>query len=274
MEPVETFVKNKPTQRDDQESEMRVSGKRATGTRPSSGSGSHSGRVHQEIEWQYEAPHGLGRIEAWLAGRLPGGSAVTHDGFEDLTDTYYDTEDWHLRHAGYALRTRRETQSGKFEATVKSLAPGGGEAGNLRRWREISEPLESSEGEVFSALPGPVGERLGTLVGSCGLRPLFEVRTRRRNFGLVFGTDRIGEVVLDRSEIPLGAGVETVRLVRVEIEADASAVIVDPRLERFARTIEEALGLHPAATSKYDVGLAAIGQNQGDERAGEGLEEE
>ena len=58
---------------------------------------------------------------------------------KELTDTYYDTEDWRFYRAGYALRVRRDGK--RVEATMKSLAPP--EDGGLKRRREISEPLRS-----------------------------------------------------------------------------------------------------------------------------------
>jgi hypothetical protein len=157
------------------------------------------------------------------------------------------------------------------------LVSAGGTVSNLRKWREISEPLKSDKLNALSIAPGPVGVRLRTLIGSREVRRIFEVRTRRQTFDLVLegqqlvepekvptggstGVVRVGEVALDRSEIPLGAGTEPARLVRVEVEVDASATTASPELEDFVKEMEEALGLRPTMTSKYETGLFATGQ--------------
>ncbi len=108
------------------------------------------GTDHQEIEWQYEAPGGFERVEEWLTGRGPGefGLGVIRGPFEELIDTYYDTEDWRLYRACYALRVRREASGEGSEATMKSLVPA---TDNLHRRREISEPLEGDKVEALDA---------------------------------------------------------------------------------------------------------------------------
>ena len=226
----------------------------------------------QEIEWQYEAPYGLEKVEEWLGGRDPGrfGLAVLGGSFKELKDTYYDTEDWRLYHSGWALRVRREALDEYFEATMKSLGPA---EGNLHRRRETSEPLKSSEVDALREAPGSVGVRLRALLGPRGLRRIFEVRTRRRIFALLLDeqeadkaqtagptdTFRIGEVVLDSSEIPAGDG--SVILSRVEVEVDASATIAISKLGDFVAAMEETLGLRPTAISKYEAGLSATGHS-------------
>ncbi len=253
------------------------------GTGPPSRARRSAGTDHQEIEWQFDAPDGLEKVEEWLGGRGDGseepGVFVAGGSTKELVDTYYDTGDWRLYRAGYALRVRKT--GGRSEATMKALSPGG--EGAIRRRREISEPLR---GDGVDALlskkrPGPVGERLKALAGARKLSPLFEVRTRRRTFDLLEerpgGADgspdeivqdasgnirrkgsRAGEVTLDESEIP--AEDEVSRLSRVEVEAEASAG-GSPGLERFVEVMEGALHLRPAETSKYEAGLRAAGRS-------------
>ena len=221
----------------------------------------------QEIEWQYDAPHGIEEVAEWLDG-LEGeseesGLAVLKSYPKEIADTYYDTEDWRLYRAGYALRIRREDPNG-YEATMKTLASYD-DAGNLRGWHELSEPLKSVELDALSEAPGPVGERLGSLVDARALRPLFDVFTRRQTFGLVAsGSVQIGEVALDRSEILLGE--ELARLARVEVEVDPSVATIPPELEAFVKTIEETLRLRPTTISKYEAGLYAFGLWPDDEK--------
>lgn len=244
---------------------------------------------HQEIEWQYDAPRGLRKVEEWLDGHDPEGSglAILRGSSKQLTDTYYDTEGWWLYRAGYALRIRWEASGKGTEVTMKSIASG---AGNLHRRREISESLAGDGLDALQKARGPVGIRLKALAGPRKMRPIFEVRTRRRTFELLLDgqpTDsekarvggsanvvRVGEVALDDSEVPLGDG--STHLARVEVEVNASAGIVPPQLEDFVKEMEAALGLRPVVISKYEAGLFATGQDPKDgEGAGDkGLEKE
>jgi CHAD domain-containing protein len=211
---------------------------------------------------------------------------------EDLVDGYYDTEDWRLYRAGYALRIRQK--GGWSEATMKSLAPS---EGGLRRRREISEPLKDAKIGTLRAARGPVTERLRLLVGEREVGQIFEVRNNRKTFALNLadeeggvtagaagsaaagkitedasgqlreasgggggGNDtRIGEVVLDSAEIPLGDGEHDLAgLTRVEVEV-AAEVALDPRVQGFIRQMESSLGLRRARISKYEAGLFATG---------------
>lgn len=232
--------------------------------------GAKGGGESQEIEWQYDVPGELEKIEEWLGSRDPArfGLKVLRGSFKELTDTYYDAaEDWHLFRAGYALRIRRKEGSGS-EATMKSLISAA--EGNLHRRREVSEPFEGDEMDKLLKAPGPVGKRLRALLGPRKIRPIFEIHTRRQTFDLVLDKQpeekgqtyesaaRVGEVALDDSEIPLGG--RSVRLTRVEVELDTSTTAAPSKLEGFVKAMENALGLRPAMISKYETGLSVTGQ--------------
>jgi triphosphatase len=250
-----------------------------------------TGTDQQEVEWQFDSAD-LAPIERWLKSNHEDLGIFVESGEEKkLTDVYYDTADWKLYGAGYALRIRRLGPR-RSEATLKSLASAA-TGHNARRRREISEPLR---GEVPGALLskkrlGLVGECIKALVGSRELRPLFEIHTRRRAFdlfevetGSVYGSvesqddgllgetvqdtagnirwegvgSRVGEAALDETEIPLGD--EPVRFARVEVEAEVSGAEASLELlKEFAETIEKACGLRPATASKYELGLRAKG---------------
>src|SRR5919199_3553759 len=143
-----------------------------------------TGTDHHEVEWQFDGAD-LGSVEDWLGeGHEDLGIFVEPGEEKELTDVYYDTADWRLYRAGYALRIR-SLNPRRSEATIKCLVSAAS-GDNARRRHEISEPLR---GEDPSALlskkrPGLVGERFKALVGPRELRPLFEVRTRRRTFEL------------------------------------------------------------------------------------------
>ena len=217
---------------------------------------------HQEIEWQFEAEE-LASVEDWL-GQYYSGSSDLHIAPEstvEITDTYYDTDDWRFYRAGYTLRVRNT--EGEVEATMKSLTPG---EGSLRRRREISEPLEDGKPATLRKARGAVGGRSRALVGGREMRPLFRLETRRQRFALLLGSDangnqedsRIGEISLDASEIPLGD--EQASLTRVEVEAAIGEAPI-PEVHGFVDEMQSALELAPAFTSKYEAGLYASGLN-------------
>lgn len=219
-----------------------------------------AGTDRQEIEWQYDAPGGLDRVEEWLADQdRESGLSISEGPSKELSDAYYDTRDRRLYSAGYGVRVRREGEEAS-EATIKTLTSAG--AGNLRSWREISEPLESEDPGTLLEAPGLVGEHLRTYADLRGLHVLFEVHTHRKTFDLISrDAGRVGEVVLDDSEIVSGG--EPIRLIRVEVEVSPSAATASPELKSFVEAMERALELRPARISKYEAGLSALGRGPG-----------
>src|SRR5215203_27391 len=147
-----------------------------------------SGTDHQEIEWQFDAGE-LESVEGWLGQHDSGSSGllVAPESTVEITDTYYDTDDWRFYRAGYALRVRNT--DGEVEATMKSLTPA---EGSLRRRREISESLENDRPATLKKAGGPVGERSRALVGSREVRPLFRLETRRQGFVLLLEDSTYG----------------------------------------------------------------------------------
>ena len=232
---------------------------------------------HQEIEWQFDVAE-VEPVESWLGHHFSGSDlVVAPDSTEEITDTYYDTEDWRFYRAGYALRVRKT--GGEVESTMKSLSPA---EGALRRRREISEPLKDDKPATLRKAPGPVGERSRALTGDHELRQMFKILTRRQKFALLLkdttdassngapgeangeanGGDqsgvRLGEVLIDDSEIPLDEEEEPTRLRRIEVEAGLGAAPT-PDLQGFVDEMQVALELSPTSTSKYEAGLYAAG---------------
>ena len=218
-------------------------------------------RDHQEVEWQFDADD-LGPVENWLKEH-PSGFSILPEATRELSDTYYDTEDWRFYRAGYALRVRRDGKG--VEATMKSLAPP--EDGGLKRRREFSESLKNGGLKTLTTARGPVGERLRLLAGMRDLRPLFEVRTRRKTFELRPGVPQgdirrtedavLAEVALDESEFS-GCG-RRVSLTRVEVEISDEGVGSYDEVAGFVDGMRRSLGLVPTETSKFEAGLSASG---------------
>ena len=171
-------------------------------------------RDHQEVEWQFDALD-VRPVSRWLQ-RDPQGQnpSVVSGKRRELSDGYFDTEDWRIYRAGYALRIRREGDEEGAEATMKLLVSKNGKKA-LKSRREISEPLGSASPEVLSDAPGPVGDRVRALTGPKALRALFDVQTSRTTHGLMLDGWRAGEISLDETAIPLEEEAEPVRLRRV-----------------------------------------------------------
>src|SRR5277367_3577854 len=96
----------------------------------------------REVEWQL-ASADLGSVRRWLAdhGTIDGLVLEPRSTLQ-IFDTYLDTEDWRIHRAGFALRIRSE--SGKSEATLKSLHSASAEVADRR---ELSETIDTPQSE-------------------------------------------------------------------------------------------------------------------------------
>jgi inorganic triphosphatase YgiF len=212
--------------------------------------GSQGGR---ELEWQLAATD-LGIVRRWLAEH------GTIDGFVleprptlQIADTYWDTDDWRIHRAGFALRVRSE--SGKSEATLKSLhSPSAG----LADRRELTETLEDSRSESIGQLTGPVGTRVRAVTGEHALRPLFEVRTTRQRQSIRKHDEAqsTGEIALDDTAIARPHGEPETRLQRVEVEVLGED---HKPMESLVKTLRGDCALEAAPDSKYSQGLKTAG---------------
>ena len=222
---------------------------------------------HTEQEWQFAASE-LGPARTWLA-------AQTHDPTErrctpqptlNVQDTYYDSPDWMIFRAGFALRVRRSREAdatdlaaGDAEITLKSLKRDSlnGENAGLARRTEFSEQVGQADLEQVLARGEGIGERIRQLVGSRPLTPLFHARTRRERQQLLEADSDLplAEVDLDETSIETPSG-QSRELKRVEVEcihADPGAL--GPWVER----LREAAQLQPVESSKFRAGLEAAG---------------
>jgi inorganic triphosphatase YgiF len=131
-----------------------------------------------------------------------------------------------------------------------------GPEGALRQRREISEPLKGNA-KTPKVTRGPVGERVRRLAGARELRPLFEVRTRRRIFEILANGDvpvrSDGEIALDGSEV---FGETPAHLSRIEVEIDSSASL-HAGVAEFIGEMRDGLGLRPTGLAKFELGLSA-----------------
>src|ERR1700730_17068787 len=128
----------------------------------------------REVEWQL-ASTDLASVRRWLDDHdTIDGLVLEPQSTLQIFDTYFDTDDWRIYRAGFALRIRSE--AGKSEVTLKSLRSNSAEKADRR---ELSETLASTESELIALSTGPVGVRVQAVSGAHTLQPLFESRTSR-----------------------------------------------------------------------------------------------
>jgi CHAD domain-containing protein len=219
---------------------------------------------HTEQEWQFAAQD-LGSARHWLAMQPQEASERHCASRPTLTmqDTYYDSADWMIFRAGFALRVRRahatdaaghEADSSGTEITLKSLQrPQDG----LARRTEVSEQVGNADlAEVLERDNG-IGGRIRELVGSRPLTPLFHAHTRRERQQLLEADSDLplAEIDLDETSIEAPSG-QARELRRVEVEcihADPGAV--SPWVDQ----LREAAQLQPVEVSKFRAGLEVAG---------------
>lgn len=215
---------------------------------------------HTEQEWQF-ATQDLGSARHWLATQPQEASERHCAPRPTLTmqDTYYDSADWMIFRAGFALRVRHAhaadaTDDGDTEITLKSLhRPQDG----LARRTEISEQVGSADLAEVLARDIGIGGRIRELVGSRPLTLLFHARTRRERQQLLEADSDLplAEIDLDETSIEAPSG-EAREFRRVEVEcihADPGAV--SPWVDQ----LREAAQLQPVEVSKFRAGLEVAG---------------
>jgi CHAD domain-containing protein len=207
----------------------------------------------REKEWQLACAD-LGTVRRWLAdhGTIEG-LLVEPRAPLQIFDTYLDTDDWRIHRAGYALRIRSE--SGKSEATLKSLHSASAEMADRR---EMTEELQYPESESIRQSAGPVGMRVHAVSGAHALLPLFEVRTSRQRFAVRRKDEarQLGEIALDETVISRPHGEPQSSMQRIEVEALTEA---HEPLQTLVKTLRSDCALEAATDSKYSQGLKSVG---------------
>ena len=215
---------------------------------------------HTEQEWQFAARE-LDSARSWLAAQPHETSERRFASRPTLTmrDTYYDSPDWMIFRAGFALRVREAREAddagiGETEVTLKSLHRA---HDGIARRTEISESMGSARLDEVLARDNGIGGRIRELVGTRTLAALFHVSTRRERQQLLEAdTDLpLAEVDLDETSIETPSGpAQEMRRVEVEcINAEPEAV------SAFVEQLRDAAQLEPVEVSKFRAGLAAAG---------------
>jgi CHAD domain-containing protein len=211
-----------------------------------------------EQEWQFAAA-GLDAARAWLAARPanPSDRRLSPMPTVELTDIYYDSPDWMIFRAGFALRMRHArtgAHGAHTEVSLKSLQdPHNG----LARRTEFSERVGAADIDAVLATASGIGERIRELIGERSLAPLFKANTRRERQELLEADSDLplAEVDLDETSIETSSGVSQ-HLQRVEVECiNATPEALQPFVEQFRDDAQ----LEPVAQSKFRAGLDAAG---------------
>ena len=211
-----------------------------------------------EQEWQFSAP-GLDAARAWLAAQPHGISdrRLSVQPTLELIDTYYDTSDWMIFRAGFALRMRSERAGAAHERTEVTLKSLSAAHDGLARRTEFSERIAGADMNAVLATTNGIGERIRELVGERPLMPLFKANTRRERQQLLEAGSELAlaEVDLDETVIEAPSGASQ-RLKRVEVECiNATPAALEP----FVRQLRDAARLEPVERSKFRAGLEAAG---------------
>src|SRR5450631_3600403 len=207
----------------------------------------------REVEWQLACTD-LGSVRRWLADHdTIDGLVLEPRSTLQIFDTYFDTDDWRIHRAGFALRIR--SGSGRSQATLKSLNSASAEVADRR---EMSETMENSESESIRQSIGPVGIRVHAVSGAHALRPLFEIRTSRQRFAIRREDEaqQLGEIALDETVISRPHGAPETSMQRVEVEALTPAV--EP-LQLLVNTLRSHCALETAIDTKFSHGLKSVG---------------
>lgn len=212
----------------------------------------------REQEWQFAAS-GLDEVREWIA-RQPAEYSVRR--FKprttlELHDTYFDSADWMIFRAGFALRLRQareETGAEHVELTLKALDAA---RDGFAQRAEITESVGNADLAALMTGGSPLAERIRSLVGARALAPLFHANTRRERQQLLEAdTDLpLAEVDLDHTSLrtPGGAARE---FTRVEVEClNAEPAVLEPLVEQ----LRAAAHLEPANESKFRAGLSVAG---------------
>ena len=205
------------------------------------------------MEWQL-ASTDLAAVRRWLDehGTIDGLVLEPRSTLK-IFDTYFDTDDWRIYRAGYALRIRSE--SGKAQATLKSLRSSSTEMADRR---EVSETISGAETESIAHATGPVGIRVHAISGAHPLQPLFEVHTSRQRYAVHAANEEqpLGEIALDETLISRPQGAPQTRIQRVEVEALTES---HESLQTLVKQLRNGCSLESAADSKYQTGLKSVG---------------
>lgn len=180
-------------------------------------------------------------------------------------DSYFDTSDFAILRAGWTYRCRQS--GGRSMLNLKSC---GSQHGHVFVREEVDQPLPGSTSPGSTELPpGPVQQRLDSIIDGKRKSKLFSVMSRRR----IYAVSRPGdspirlELDLDRTRITASRKKKqapgTFEFTELELEHESG----DPGvMDDIARALRDSVRLVPSQFSKFDRGIQAAGLSIADAR--------
>lgn len=165
-----------------------------------------------------------------------------------IVDAYFDSTDWVLAQAGYALRFRQSDDTAVVQ--LKSLTP---PQGGIHNRLEISVPT-SNPIQPESWPEGRARELALTSLRDQNLQLLFYVIQIRKQAPLRFAGVAIAELSIDHVTWQMDGRSNTNWLVEVELQPGQNP----SHLRRFQHILGAYSFLQMMAQSKYEQGLALI----------------
>jgi triphosphatase len=166
-----------------------------------------------------------------------------------VTDTYLDTANRDLYHAGFACRIRHNPVNNTWIAALKGL---GGAQGAIHSRAEYETPISSDVPPAH--WPASQARDLALqLSQSQPLKPVFTLNQTRHTRQLEFKDRTVGELSLD--EVTYNVGNHEDLAYELEIELSQDGTLDD--LHALHSSLMP-LGLIPEPTSKFERGLALI----------------
>lgn len=194
-----------------------------------------------ELKFRLTAPVTPAMVEAlrWAPYALGARTVV------EQRDTFFDSADFTLSRAGYAVRLRE----GRHRPLVTLKGPGEVRAGLHRR-----EEIElATEHHAPPGWPAAIRARLERIVHADALTAIFVIETRRVIWPLLREVQTLGEIALDHSRILAVA--PPLELHELEIEVQEGAPADLPALRTL---VLQQLPAQPEDRTKFAHGLAAL----------------
>ena len=130
----------------------------------------------------------------------------------ELLNTYYDTSDYRLAHAGIAYRIRQKGTS--YEATVKTQ---GENIGGFAARHEYNQVVEQNKPTLSGFGDKELEQELQELLAGVELQPIFTTTTNRQTQNLQITKTTLVEMAIDKGTITVGKKKVSIDEVELEI---------------------------------------------------------
>jgi inorganic triphosphatase YgiF len=202
-----------------------------------------------EIELKYSVNEAFARqlLKQQHLGPYP----LTHFQTVEIVDRYYDTANGHLAQKGYALRLRKQHQNVILQ--LKSLTT---VQGALHRREELNIPVQDTDPDHWPNAPAT--ELLKTLLDGHPMQELLTIHQRRHVAPLLNQQNQaFAQLSLDEVLWKVAGHMDRAWELEIELLPDAD----ETQLQELERLLEDKLNMRPQPLSKFERGLALVGQS-------------